>query len=181
MRLTRKNSPLIAVALILLLSFFGFSSREISEIVSGVNSAVEQEVLEDKTTAVDENLVTRIVDGDTIEISGKVLVRYIGIDTPETVDLRKDVQCFGKEASNENKRLVLGKKVTLEKDVSETDRYGRLLRYVYIDGKMVNEELVKNGYARAVSYPPDIKYQDAFAKAEESARKSERGLWSTCN
>src|SRR3990167_3408922 len=77
-------------------------------------------------------LVTRVIDGDTIEIEGGQKVRYIGIDTPETVDPRKPVQCFGVEASNKNKELVSGKRDRLEKDVSETDKYGRLLRYIYI-------------------------------------------------
>lgn len=76
--------------------------------------------------------VVRVIDGDTIEIEGGDRVRYIGIDTPETVDPRKPVQCYGQEASNKNKELVEGKTVELEKDVSETDKYGRLLRYVWL-------------------------------------------------
>ena len=75
----------------------------------------------------DLTLVTKVIDGDTIEIEGGMRVRYIGIDTPETVDPRKPLQCFGKEATNKNRQLVAGKKVYLEKDVSETDKYGRLL------------------------------------------------------
>lgn len=127
-------------------------------------------------------LVTRVIDGDTIEIEGGDRLRYIGIDTPETKHPNKVVGCYGKEAEAKNKDLVEGKKVKLEKDVSETDKYGRLLRYVYLDGIMINELLVKEGYAQASSYPPDVKYQDKFNEAEKQAREEERGLWGeVCN
>lgn len=124
--------------------------------------------------------VTRVVDGDTIEITGGRKLRYIGINTPESVDPRRPVQCFGKEASERNKELVLGKQVEIEKDVSETDKFGRLLRYVYLDNVMVNERLVQEGYAYASSYPPDVKYQDRFRAAQEKARVENKGLWASC-
>lgn len=136
-------------------------------------------------------LVTKVVDGDTIKLETGQTVRYIGIDTPETKDPRKEVQCFGKEASEANKRLVEGKKVRLEKDVSETDRYGRLLRYVYVEGNpstssgnieiFVNDSLVKEGYAHASAYPPDISKQAVFEASESEARAVSRGLWGSCN
>jgi micrococcal nuclease len=127
-------------------------------------------------------LVTRVIDGDTIEIEGGDKVRYIGIDTPETKHPSKPVGCYGKEAEVKNRELVEGQKVRLEKDVSETDKYGRLLRYVYLDEVMINEFLVKEGYAQASSYPPDIKHQDQFNDVERQAREEERGLWSEiCN
>lgn len=125
-------------------------------------------------------LVTRVVDGDTIEIEGGQKVRYIGIDTPETVDPRKGVQCFGKEAAAKNRELVEGKRVRLEKDVSETDKYSRLLRYVYVGDSFVNEILVKEGYAFSSTYPPDVKNQYLFTKAEKEAREASRGLWGSC-
>jgi len=121
--------------------------------------------------------VTRAIDGDTIEIEGGQKVRYIGIDTPETVDPRKSVQCFGKEASDKNKELVEGKDVELEKDVSETDKYGRLLRYVWIEDLLINEFLVQEGYAQSSTYPPDVKYQERFKEAERQAREEGKGLW----
>ncbi|MDP3998349.1 MAG: thermonuclease family protein [bacterium] len=124
--------------------------------------------------------VIRVVDGDTVELADGRRVRYIGIDTPETVDPRKTVQCFGGEASNKNKELVEGKMVELEKDISEIDKYGRLLRYIYVDGLFVNDYLVRQGFAHASSYPPDIKYQDQLRQAEQEARDSGRGLWSAC-
>ncbi len=125
-------------------------------------------------------LVSRVVDGDTIELSTGQKVRYIGMDTPETVDPRKPVQCFGKEASLENKKLVEGKMVTLVKDVSETDKYGRLLRYVYVDNIFVNDYLTRNGFAYMATFPPDVKFAQQFKAAQEEARINKRGLWNSC-
>ncbi|MBU3901590.1 thermonuclease family protein [Patescibacteria group bacterium] len=125
--------------------------------------------------------VIRAVDGDTIEIEGGEKVRYIGIDTPETVDPRKPVQCFGIEASKKNKELVEGKMARLEKDVTDRDKYNRLLRYIYVGDTFVNLELVKQGFAYSYSYPPDIKYQDQFVKAQQEAREAKRGLWNACS
>lgn len=129
----------------------------------------------------DEVKVTRVIDGDTVELETGQKVRYIGIDTPETVSPSKPVQCFGKEASNKNKELVLGKQVRLEKDVSETDKYGRLLRYVWIGDILINEVLVREGYAQSSTYPPDIKYQDKFLEAQRLAKEENKGLWSACD
>ncbi len=122
--------------------------------------------------------VVHVVDGDTIKLDNGQVVRYIGIDTPETVDPRKPVQCFGKEASAKNRELVEGKEVRLVKDISETDKYGRLLRYVYVGDEFINDYLVRQGYAHSSSYPPDVKYQDQFRSAEQEAREGKRGLWS---
>lgn len=132
--------------------------------------------------------VIEVVDGDTIKVQIKAeekTVRYIGIDTPETVDPRRPVGCFGKEASEENKKLVEGKVVELEKDITDTDKYGRLLRYVYIpyDDKnsvFVNDYLVRQGFALSYTYPPDVKYQSRFNQAQNEARSQNRGLWEKC-
>ncbi|MEX0616807.1 MAG: thermonuclease family protein [Candidatus Woykebacteria bacterium] len=129
----------------------------------------------------DEVLVTKVVDGDTVELEGGQKVRYIGIDTPETVDPRKSVQCFGKEATAKNRSLVEGKKVKLEKDISETDKYGRLLRYIWVGDTLMNEILVKEGFAHSSPYPPDVKLQDRFNKAEKFARENNKGLWGVCD
>ena len=118
--------------------------------------------------------VVRVIDGDTIEVEGGARVRYIGIDAPEVYPQTK---YYGPEAWTRNRELVEGKTVTLEKDVSETDVYGRLLRDVWVDGVFVNGELVRLGYARAISYPPDTKYQERLAQLEEEAREARRGLW----
>ena len=128
----------------------------------------------------DQAQVTRVVDGDTIEalMAGTTYkVRYIGVDTPETVDPRRPVGCYGREASERNRQLVEGKTVELEKDVSETDKYGRLLRYVWVDGEMVNATLVREGYAVASTHPPDVKHQELFASLQREAIAADRGLW----
>lgn len=125
--------------------------------------------------------VTAVIDGDTIEVSGGIRVRMIGINTPETVDPRRPVQCFGTEASRRTHELLDGQYVRLVKDVSETDRYGRLLRYVYLpDGTFVNLALVRDGYAQASAYPPDVAHKDDFAAAQTRARTEGAGLWGTC-
>lgn len=124
--------------------------------------------------------VVAVVDGDTIRVlldGRNVTVRYIGVDTPETVDPRRPVGCFGKEAAAYNAALVSGKTVELEKDVSETDAFGRLLRYVWVGSEMVNEQLVRDGYATASTYPPDVRYQERFRELEAGARDASRGLW----
>jgi|GEM_PF-1043819 len=129
---------------------------------------------------VGEAKVTRVIDGDTIEveIQGKSYrVRYIGIDTPETVHPVIPPQPFGAEATAKNKELVEGKTVRLEKDVSEMDSDGRLLRYIYVGDLCVNAELVKWGYARAAAYPPDTKYASYFLSLENEAKSSQRGIW----
>lgn len=125
-------------------------------------------------------MVIAVIDGDTIEIEGGQRIRYIGINTPETVDPRKPVECFGREASNKNKELVAGKSVRLEKDISETDKYGRLLRYVFVGDVFVNDYLVRQGYAYASSYPPDVKHQNQFNQAGKEAKTNSWGLWSAC-
>lgn len=124
--------------------------------------------------------VTRVIDGDTIEIENGERVRYLGIDTPETVDPRKPVQCFGIEASKKNKELVEGKIVRLEKDITDRDKYDRLLRYVHVGDIFINLELVKQGFAFSYTYPPDIKYQEEILAAEQEAREANRGLWVAC-
>ncbi len=118
--------------------------------------------------------VTEVIDGDTIVIEGGYRVRYIGIDTPE---LYPQPEAYGVEAWQLNRQLVEGKRVRLERDVSETDRYSRLLRYVYVDGIFVNGELVREGLARARAYPPDTKYQDYLEELEQQARLKSKGIW----
>ena len=128
--------------------------------------------------------VVRIVDGDTIVVSlgGKnVKVRYIGMDTPEEVDPESPVEPMSREAAAANTKLVSGKTVVMEQDVSETDQYGRLLRYVWLHQgtawTLVNVELVRLGYATALRYPPDVKYADLFDSAESGASSSLLGIW----
>lgn len=123
-------------------------------------------------------LVVDVVDGDTIKvnIAGETFtIRYIGIDTPE-VQLG---EWMGQEAKEANQTLVLGKEVNLVKDISNTDQYGRLLRYVYLlDGTFVNGVLVEQGFAESLAYPPDTKYQAYFDQLQVHAQELLLGLWS---
>jgi micrococcal nuclease len=130
--------------------------------------------------------VVRAVDGDTIIVrSGDRSedVRLLGIDTPETVDPRKPVGCYGPEASAFTKHLVTGRPVTLRYDRELHDRYGRYLAYVWLTGRtplFVNAELVRRGYARTYPFPPNTAHAALFAALERSAAVAGRGLWHAC-
>src|SRR4051794_1580021 len=129
--------------------------------------------------------VVRVVDGDTIHVHlGGVeeKVRYIGIDTPESVKPGTPVQCFAKRASAYNERLVGGEPVRVVRDAEARDRYGRLLAYVYRarDGLFVNAELVRGGYAQPLTIPPNVAHADQFRRLAAAARRAGRGLWSAC-
>lgn len=128
-----------------------------------------------------EYQVTRVVDGDTIEINyngTEEKVRLIGIDTPESVhpDEEKNSK-YGEQASEYTKQLLEGKTVKLEFDVEERDSYGRLLAYVYVDDIMVNKKLLEEGLAQIATYPPNVKYVDEFTKIQEEARENKKGFW----
>lgn len=127
--------------------------------------------------------VTRVVDGDTydVQVAGQVKrVRLIGVDTPETVAPGQPVGCYGPEASTAAKALLEGRAVLLEKDTSESDRFGRSLRYVYVEGLFVNDWLVRSGYARVATFPPDVKYIPGLLEAQRYARTTGVGLWGAC-
>jgi micrococcal nuclease len=129
--------------------------------------------------------VTRVVDGDTVvaRIGGRSeRVRYIGMDTPEDVKPGTPVQCYSRAAAAENRRLIEGRRVRLVQDAEARDRYGRLLAYVYraSDGLFVNEELVRRGYARPLTIPPNVAHEGEIARLAASARRAGRGLWSRC-
>jgi micrococcal nuclease len=140
-----------------------------------------------KIASTEAFLVTKVIDGDTIVLENGEKVRYLGIDTPELNHPKKKVECFAYQAHEKNKELVLGKKVFLQKDISEKDKYGRLLRYVFLDEKMSTDEgsfvnlyLVKNGFAYAATFPPDVNYTDLFLKAQKEAYQKNLGLWQKC-
>ena len=125
--------------------------------------------------------VVRIIDGDTIEIEGKIKVRYIGVNTPEFHDPKKPIECFGQAAADENKKLVEGREIFIQKDISEVDKYKRLLRYVWVGGTFVNDYLVRQGFAQVSTFPPDVKYQQQFLEAQTEAKENNRGLWKGCS
>lgn len=177
---------------LLSLNFEGSSNREIikgftnenitqpdeeKNVLSGFTELIKP-VLKKEDSKKDENketfLVTRIIDGDTIELSNGQKVRYIGMDSPEIGS------CYGDEAEKYNAGLVLNKQITMEKDRSETDRYGRLLRYVYAGDIFVNKEMIENGYARARSYLPDTLNDLILKKSQEEAESKQLGLWKAC-
>lgn len=127
--------------------------------------------------------VERVIDGDTIVVTGHRHVRLIGVDTPETKDPRRPVGCFGHEASAFTTSLLpAGTVVRLVGDAEADDVYGRLLAYVYrrSDGLFVNAELVRRGYAAVLTIPPNVAHADEFVALAADARRAGRGLWSAC-
>lgn len=131
----------------------------------------------------DDATVERVVDGDTIVLRGGERVRLIGIDTPETKDPRRGVQCFGEEASRRTSTLLpAGERVRLAYDVERHDRYDRTLAYVYraADGLFVNAALVRDGYASAYTYPPNVTHAEELVALQREARDANRGLWGAC-
>jgi len=137
----------------------------------------------------EEAQVVRVIDGDTVDVvvgGTQYRIRIIGVDTPATKDPNSPVMCYGAEATAFTQEMVnrANGRVFLEKDVSETDRYDRLLRYVWLahpDGnRMLNYALVTQGYAQVSTYPPDVKYTDMFLSAQQTARNENRGLWGAC-
>jgi micrococcal nuclease len=126
--------------------------------------------------------ITKVIDGDTIELSTGERVRYIGIDTPELFPKNgSGKQCFSGEAAARNTELVFQKEVTLVPDKENTDKYGRLLRYVYVGDTFVNKILVKEGYAYAKEYRPNTSKHIELDAAMQYARSEKRGMWGECN
>lgn len=127
--------------------------------------------------------VISVTDGDTFKIDyngEEKKVRLIGVDTPESVSPNKEKNNnYGKEASNYTKERLEGKIVSIEFDVQETDKYGRILAYVYLeDGTMYNKELLKKGYAQVATYPPNVKYVEEFKEIQKQAIENSVGFWS---
>ncbi len=130
--------------------------------------------LEERTSAT----VKRVIDGDTFIVSTGEKIRLIGVDTPEYRPWENRVDAFGKEASEFSKKLLTGRTVYLESDAEKTDRYGRMLAYVYLeDGTFVNALLVREGLARAKRYPPNTARADSLKEEEMNARDLKKGLW----
>ncbi len=127
--------------------------------------------------AAESLLVKHVPDGDGLELADGRRVRYIGIDAPEVSGDQGRPQPFAEEARELNRRLVLGKQVRLERDTSDTDRYGRLLRYVYVGDLFVNAELVRAGLAVALELWPDVQRADELARLEQEAIRKRRGMW----
>ena len=141
------------------------------------------ELWQDEPPATATAYVTRVVDGDTVEVDlggTEEDVRYIGVDTPETVKPDTPVQCFGPRASAFNHRLVEGRRVRLVFGEERRDVYGRLLAYVYLDRRFVNAELIRRGLARTLTIPPNDRYAARLKRLEIAAARAGRGLWGAC-
>jgi len=171
---------LVALAVILVVVgalFLRFSAPDGREGIGPSNPPLQPVYPNLDNASVKWVTVRHVIDGDTIVVDNDLRVRYIGVDSPE---LHMD-ECFAQEAKERNQSLVNAQQVGLQKDVSETDRYGRLLRYVYLaDGTMVNARLVQDGYASVASFPPDVLFIDYFLQLENQARSMSRGLWGMC-
>jgi micrococcal nuclease len=155
---------------------------EEAEEASLVEEIIPPDEAQDERSGYDTTVrVTRVVDGDTVEISpaidGIEDVRLIGVDTPEMRDPDCGVQPYGDVASAFTQAQLSGQQVELEFDVEKTDRYDRLLAYVYEDGEMFNETLLEEGYAQVATFPPNVKYVDRFLAAQEEARVAALGMW----
>ena len=183
------------IPFLVLVLIFGFASCKAEEIIE--EEVIEEPLKEKIVEPIEEEIIvepieeiidltqnfdgieikcSRVIDGDTIEVKDgagiKYKIRYIGIDTPEA---NED---YGDIATEKNKELVEGKIVKLEKDVSSTDKYGRILAYVYMEDIFINAYLVQEGYAQISTYPPDVKYVDYFLELQQEAKENNKGLWS---
>ena len=121
--------------------------------------------------------VVRVIDGDTIVLDNGEHIRYVGMNAPEL----KPLECYATEAAEINKELVLGKIIKLVKDVSETDKYGRPLRFIYVGDVFVDDYLVKVGAAKIMTVPPDTEFKDEFLSSQDYAKENKLGLWGKCH
>jgi micrococcal nuclease len=152
----------IVIAVITSFVFTGIASQKAPSIPSTAEKA----------------LVARVIDGDTIQLDDGRKVRLIGVDTPETVHPQKEVEYYGKEASDFTKSMLEGKEVYLEYDIQPTDKYGRTLAYIWLsDGTLFNELLVLKGFAQVATFPPNVKYVERFTAAQKQAIEANAGLW----
>lgn len=179
----KQRRYLVGLFIVLLAGIFGINLKDIGT-TEPIRLISEPKFNPSLSNRIYESKVISVIDGDTIMIEGKQKVRYIGVNTPEiykdTTGKKTGEQCFAKEALQENKRLVEGKTVRLERDVSDKDKYGRLLRYVYVDGVFVNEHLVAKGFAKTMTVKPDVKYYENFKERQSSAKKYNLGIWRVC-
>ena len=185
-------------------NFFNFDLTNLNPLTQISDTSNISEILNKKQILNFDSKVVEVVDGDTIRIQKKdgsnfsdgkneQTIRLIGVNTPETVDPRKPVECFGKEASAYTKKLVKGEMVFLETDDSQQqyDKYDRLLAYVYVQTSglegsnyfMLNQKLIEDGYAYEYTYNIPYKYQDIFKEAETKSKNQGLGLWNlnSCN
>lgn len=165
----------MGVVLVVMIMLFPGYEKYFRQVFDSINDT--SRTSEERTAS---RIVERVVDGDTLMLEGGEKVRLIGVDAPESVKPGSETECFGKESSEYLKQKLEGETITLQKDTTDRDRYGRLLRYVYVDQEFINELLVSEGYARAKSYPPDQREEERLWQAERSAKEKGLGLWGKC-
>lgn len=196
-KITLKNKITIISLFSVILILIGFFSpsepiiqKSVKSITNKNPTKPQNTIFPSKNPVITKTLykVLKVIDGDTInvDLNGKSeTLRLIGIDTPETVDPRKPIQCFGREASNKAKELLNGKMVYLENDSTqgERDKYNRLLRYVFVDEIFYNKFMIKEGFAHEYTYNTPYKYRDEFKLAQNYAIAYKKGLWAdnACN
>lgn len=144
---------------------------------AAADATSEQKTLPVKRDAAMSALVKHVPDGDGLELGDGTRVRYIGIDAPEISGHDGKPEPFALEAREMNRQLVMGKRVRLERDTLDTDRYGRLLRYVFVDNIFVNAELVRAGLATVLMLAPNEKYANDFLKLQAQAEQAQKGIW----
>ncbi len=182
----KKKIFIIVVPAVILLAFLAYHFS--GQIAGNLPTQTANVSSLGQSNEVPEYSVVRVIDGDTIVVNingNDEKVRLIGVNTPETVDPRKPVQCFGREASNFVKNMLTGKTVRLDSDSTQSnrDKYGRLLRYVYLGDILVNEEIISSGYGYEYTYQIPYQFQKEFKASENYARDGNLGLWAkdTCN
>ena len=181
---------LILIGVIIITSQLESYKQSINPVNSNIiNPPVPSSIIPTKTVLIyaDETIlkwetarVKHVFDGDTVELTDGRRVRLIGIDSPEVAHENQKEQCFARQAKDVTVELLSQQEIGMEKDVSDTDKYGRLLRYIYSDGVFINEFLIRQGFAKALNIPPDTKYSSEFKIAELEAKDNLRGLWKSC-
>jgi len=172
LQLAYMGAGLVLAALGLLLYGPSFDVLDVKESSTPLDASTEMEAV-----------VERVIDGDTIELSNGMRVRYIGVDTPE---IRQHIngqwtyrpQRLAEEARAFNQSLVEGKKIRLEYDEERADRYHRELAYVFVGDLFVNAEMIRSGYARVFIHSPNLKYSSLFLKLQQQAKNQQKGVWS---
>lgn len=178
--------PYLTIVVVVILLVFSLSNNTIN---TSINDYLSQTGTAKYERDLSKLIVKRVVDGDTVEFENGVKSRLLYIDTPETVKPNTPVQCYGKEASTKLNNLLLNKEVFITSDKNKEDRYGRSLNFIYLEesdaksqniSKSINAYMVKNGYARSVSYSPNTTYKEDFNSWMQDAIDNKLGVWKNC-
>lgn len=161
----------LPVMIIAVLTYLGFS-KDLSKVIAPEIQEIIEESISSEVESKTQALVTEVLDGDTFRLENNEKVRLIGIDTPEKGEK------LSQEATELLEELILGKKITLEKDKTDKDKYDRSLRYVYMGELFINEEMVKRGLAKQITYYPDNAKEEILKEAETKAKEKKLGIWS---